>query len=40
MLWEVFGASVKVEAHPATGTPHVVVMPEGAVDRASEDPVD
>jgi len=35
MLRTVFGASVKVEAHPATGTPHVVVMPEGTNDKAS-----
>ena len=40
MLRKVFGASVKVEAHPATGTPHVVVMPERTIDRASEAPAD
>jgi iron complex transport system ATP-binding protein len=28
MLREVFAASVKVEAHPATGAPHVVIMPD------------
>jgi len=28
MLCEVFAASVKVEAHPSTGAPHVVIMPE------------
>ncbi|UCB43184.1 MAG: heme ABC transporter ATP-binding protein [Dehalococcoidales bacterium] len=28
LLREVFAASVKVEAHPVTGTPHVVIMPE------------
>ncbi|HEY41186.1 MAG TPA: heme ABC transporter ATP-binding protein [Dehalococcoidia bacterium] len=36
MLRKVFGASVKVEAHPATGTPHVVVMPEGTTNKASQ----
>ncbi len=27
---EVFSASVKVEPHPATGVPHIVVMPKGS----------
>jgi len=27
---EVFSASVRVESHPATGVPHVVVMPKGS----------
>jgi len=27
---EVFSASVKVEPHPLTGTPHIVVMPKGS----------
>ena len=26
---EVFSASVRVESHPATGVPHIVVMPKG-----------
>ena len=34
MLRKVFGASVRVESHPATGTPHVVVMPEATNDKA------
>ena len=40
MLQKVFGASVKIESHPATGTPHVVIMPEGATDIVSDTPVD
>jgi iron complex transport system ATP-binding protein len=35
MLRKVFGASVKVESHPTTGTPHVVVMPERTTDKLS-----
>ena len=27
---EVFSASVSVEQHPATGVPHIVVMPKGS----------
>ena len=30
MIMEVFSASVKVEPHPVTGVPHVVVMPRGS----------
>ena len=40
MLRKVFGASVRVEPHPTTGTPHVVVMPEKANDKASKTLVD
>ena len=28
---EVFSASVKVEPHPVTGVPHIVIMPKGSV---------
>ncbi len=28
---EVFSASVKVERHPVTGVPHIIVMPKGSV---------
>ncbi len=28
---EVFSASVRVEPHPATGVPHIVVMPKGSI---------
>ena len=27
---EVFSASVRVESHPATGVPHIVVIPKGS----------
>ncbi len=27
---EVFSASVRVESHPATGVPHIVIMPKGS----------
>ena len=30
VLREVFAAPVRVERHPATGTPHVVIMPQGS----------
>ena len=29
-IMEVFSASVSVEPHPATGVPHIVVMPKGS----------
>jgi len=30
---EVFSASVRVEAHPATGVPHIVVIPRGTTSK-------
>jgi hypothetical protein len=30
---DVFAASVRVEVHPLTGTPHIVVMPRVKVRR-------
>ena len=30
IIREVFSASVRVEPHPATGVPHIVVMPKGS----------
>ncbi len=30
MISEVFSASVRVETHPLTGVPHIVVMPKGS----------
>ena len=30
---EVFSASVRVESHPTTSVPHIVVMPKGSVDK-------
>ncbi len=30
---EVFSASVKVEPHPVTGVPHIVIMPKGSADK-------
>ena len=33
MLREVFSAPVKVESHPLTGAPHVVVMPNQQAER-------
>ncbi len=30
IIGEVFSASVRVESHPATGAPHIVVMPRGS----------
>ena len=30
---QVFNTAVKVEAHPATGTPHIVVMPKGNTNK-------
>ena len=32
MLYKVFAAPVKVEPHPVTGDPHVVIIPEGNAD--------
>ena len=33
MIRDVFSASVRVEQHPVTGTPHIVVMPRDNADR-------
>jgi len=30
MIGDVFSASVRVEPHPVTGVPHIVVMPKGS----------
>jgi len=38
MLLEVFAASVKVERHPVTGDPHVLVMPQGSVGSSPHHP--
>jgi len=39
LLREVFAAPVKVEPHPVTGDPHVVVLPEGSVESPPDRPV-
>jgi len=33
-ILEVFSASVRVEAHPVTGAPHIVVIPRGTAGKA------
>jgi len=34
IIREVFSASVRVEPHPATGVPHIVVMPKGSTTKS------
>ena len=38
ILLEVFAASVRVERHPVTGDPHVLVMPRGSEDLLPDRP--
>jgi len=39
LLRAVFGASVRVERHPATGTPHVLIVPDGSPAGLPRSPV-
>jgi len=34
---ELFSASVRVEPHPVTGVPHIIIMPKGSASQVETD---